>query len=328
MKYVLFFFALLLAGCSGTYQNKVDYNTLEPLRVAVLPFARVDKDGKFEGGDASLLIDNVPGVSQDLGKTPQSIVRTSVEDELDNTALDILAPGLINSRLHHTGYSDEKLEFNYQKIFDTSAADYCKKIFDCDAVLYGKVTRWDRHYYGLQSATTVGIDLKLVSARTGKTLFSASAEDTDSRGLTKIPTGFSSLVIEPIRGLDNDITIKLAQQIVEKMIAPLRTDNKPEYLSTLPPSIYAAAHNGFEGSVSRDHGLIVMMTGSEHDKGAFSVGQAIVNVPMVERGAGHYVGVYLPLESDHLDKEPVTVALTDQYGRTTTQKLPVQLSLR
>ena len=200
--------AAVMCGCVAKYTQKIDFNTLEPLRVAVLPFVEIDSDGKVMDSDTSLLIDHVSVLSQDLNEKPRTLVRKVVQSELDNTALDMLAPALVNTKLMHNGFSDKDQNFDLPKIFATGAREYCTKVFDCDAVLYGKVTKWDRSYYGIQSSTTVAIELNLISARDGKTLYTATATDSDSRGITKIPTGFSDLVIEPIRGLDNDITIK------------------------------------------------------------------------------------------------------------------------
>ena len=318
---------LPLCGCGATYTQKVDFNTLEPLRVAVLPFVEIGKDGKVMDSNTSLLIDQVSVVSQDLNEKPRTLVRKIVHAELDNTALDMLAPALVNSKLMHRGFADRDLNFDLPKIYSTGAKEYCTKIFDCDAVLYGKVTRWDRSYYGIQSSTTVGIELTLVSARDGRTIFSAVAQDSDSRGITKIPTGFSDLVIEPIRGLDNDITIKLAERTVKKMMEPLRTTNKPEYLASVPPAIYAAAHDAFGGTVSRARGITVLVVGSAKKTATFSVGRSIENLPMAERAPGHYIGQFVPLKTDHFMKEEVRVSLTDKFGRATVQKLPDLVTL-
>src|SRR5262249_22586330 len=117
----LLFLCALSAGCAGTYKQKLDFNPLEPLRVAVLPFAEVDSKGNFVQTNGALLIDKVPGVSQDLGQNPRAILRKIVQSELDSTALDMLAPSLVNAKLMHSGFADEKLNFDYQRIFATSA---------------------------------------------------------------------------------------------------------------------------------------------------------------------------------------------------------------
>lgn len=319
---------LLAMGCAGTYKQKVEYNTLEPLRVAVLPFAEVDSTGAFLDSDPNLLIDKVAVVSQELSEKPRSLVRKLVQAELEETALDILAPSLINSKLHHTEYSDSNLDFILPKIHATSAQSFCPAVFDCDAVLYGKVTRWDRSYYGIQSSTTVGLELKLISARDGRVLFEGRAEDSDSRGITKVPTGFSDLVLEPIKGLDNEITVKLAQRVVSKLLEPLKASAKPEYHATVPPSIYAAAHTGAINQSMRERGLSVMLVGSRKRAATFSIGQVITNVPMAERAPGQYSGEFVPLPTDHFDDELVVVSLVDEFGRATTQSLPGAVSLR
>ena len=146
--------SLALCGCFASYKQTVEFNTLEPLRVAVLPFVEIDSDGKVMDSNTSLLIDRVSVVSQDLNEKPRTLVRKVVQSELYNTALDMLGPALVNTKLMHNGFADKDQNFDLPKIFATSAKEYCTKVFDCDAVLYGNITRWDRSNYGIQSSTT------------------------------------------------------------------------------------------------------------------------------------------------------------------------------
>jgi len=126
-------------------------------------------------------------------------------------------------------------------VLATDPRSLCGDLLSCDAVLYGRVTKWDRSYCGIEAVASIGIDLKLVSAKTNHTLFEAQAEDSDSRGLTKGPTGLSSLFLEPIRGLDNTIVTDLAREVVTEAVSPLQAQNRPEFLKSAPPAVIASA---------------------------------------------------------------------------------------
>ena len=319
---------LSLCACEGTYTHQLNFNPSEPLRVAVLPFTAVDAQGKPHELEGRLLVDNISLVSSEVNDSPTLILRKLTLAELERSGLDVLAAALIDIDLPHHGFGRADGTLDLEKLYHASPQDLCKNFLTCDAVLYGNVRKWDRTYLGLQSINTVALDLKIVSARDGKVLFETSAEDSDSRGLTKGPTGISSLVLEPIKGLDSDIIAGLARNLVAKMLEPLDVSKRPEYLASAPPAVMAVSHDAPVGGLSRKNPLVVVMFGTPGSQASFSIGATIKNIPMVERSPGHYYGEYIPLASDKLSSATVKVSLADKFGRTTEQEVarnPVSL---
>jgi len=311
---------LASSGCAGSYKHTLSFNPSEPIRIAVLPFAQVDEKGDLIRADESLLIDNVALVSSHLKQTPAQFVQTEVQSELSKASLDVVTPGIVEAAFVHNGFTvpgTKPVELDLKKVFAADPHEICTKLLSCDAVLYGKVLRWDRSYYGVQSVSTVGLDIKIISAHSKKVLFTTSAEDSDSRGITKGPTGFSNLVLEPLKGLDNSIITALADDVVEKALQPLRRDAKPEFLEAAPPAIVAAAHTGEGGRIAPGGKLTIIALGSPSLTGTFSIGTAVVDIPLVERSPGHYVGEYIPLPTDRFEDQRVSVSLRDEAGRAT-----------
>jgi hypothetical protein len=316
--------ALLFTGCSGTFKSSVNFNPTQPIRIAVLPFVQVDENGEFAQVDENLLIDDVSLVSSKLKETPAKFVQNLVQSELSKATLDVLTPAVVEADLLHRGFDKEgvqPVQIDFKKVFEAPPATLCKDVLTCDAVLYGRVTKWDRSYYGIQANATVALDLKLVSAKDGKILFESSADDSEGRGLSKGPTGYGSLVLEPLKGLDNGIITDLAREVVQKAVKPIFVKNRPEFLTSPPPAIIAAAHNSQSGVITKTEKLTVVALGSPGSSASFSIGSAIQGVPMVERGTGHYLGEYYPLATDVFDSQKVAVSLRDQFGRVTVQKL-------
>ena len=312
-----------LISCSGKYVSKLDFSASESIRVAVLPFVQVDEKDRLITPDRDYLIDDISVVSYKLKDSPAVFVQKLVQDELRNTGLDVLSPALVVANLSHHGYDDmtQNPPINLEKSRNSDPKEICTNVVSCDAVLYGKITKWKRSYYAIQSVNTVAVDIKIISAKDGKVLFSSFAEDSDSRGITKGPTGISNLVIEPIQGLDNKIITELAKKVVRKMLSPLKMDNRPEFLESSAPSIYASAHDAPGGVIKKTEPLTVLMFGSSKDTATFSIGNTIENIPMVEKDSGHYIGKYFPLPKDNFSNQNVYVALTDNFGRTTKQKI-------
>jgi len=262
----------ILASCSGTVEHKLNFNPEESIRVAVMPFARVNEEGKVITEDPSIIIDGVPLVSEELEDDPADIVRQMVVSELRKSSLDIVSTSLIDLELPHHGF---KL-MNREQILEMSPDRICSHLLDCDAIITGKITKWKRSYYGLQSINSVGIELKMTSLDK-KTLYSVKAEDSDSRGLSKGPTGYSSLVVEPIKGLDSQIIEDLARKVVRDALKPLRTSSRSDFLTSEPPSIFATSHSSRSGKIKRGEPLIVLMFASPKQNASFSIGKIIEN---------------------------------------------------
>lgn len=314
---------ILFAGCAGKFKSTVSFNPTEPLRVAVLPFIRIDSKGNvIEKEDASLLIDEVSLVSEKLKKTPADYMHDLVQRELAKTGLDLIPPVIVNAELSHHGFSKPDLSLDLKKLYEATPKDICTHLLQCDAVLYGKVTSWDRAYLAIQSVAEVGIDLKLVSASDGKILFESDSKDTVSRGITKLPTGYSSLVIAPIEGLGNDLITNLARELVGKTLLPLTKYSQPSTIEKPPPAILAAAIDSQNGILQAGgEPLSVLALGSPGAKATFSISGVVSNVPMIEREGGRYFGEYYPLGTDYFSNEPISVSLSDEFGRVTTKRV-------
>jgi len=317
----------ILSGCAGKFESKIDFDPQEPLRVAVIPFQSVNDDGTLDESESRIIVDNLSLLSKDIEQSPAQVVRKQVLIQLKQSGLDLLSTSLIDVDLPHNGFAKRDTSIDLEKLYKTSPKELCTKFLNCDAVLYGKVFKWDRSYYGIQSVNSVGIDLKLISAQSGKTLFSSRATDSESRGVTQGPTGYSSLVIEPIKGLDSQIIVDLSRKVVKQMLQQLDSKNRPEFLESEPPSIFGASHDAPSGVINNT--LITVMMGTPGQLASFSIGKAIKSIPMFERSPGNYYGEYVAWQGEKFASSDVTVFLRDKFGRTTEKKIslkPVSLN--
>ena len=310
-------------ACSGKYKNRINFNPTEPLRVAVLPFIIKDSRGRIIQKEGRLLLDNFGLISSAVEETPAQIVRKQVITELKKSSLDLVSSTLIDIDLPHHGYAKPDGTLDLERLWQVPASEICSSFLSCDAVLYGTINKWERSYYGIESVNKVAIELKLVSAQPGEVvLYQASGEDSESRGITKIPTGFSSVFIEPIIGLDSEIISRLSNSIVRKILAPLVVANRPVFIDSSPPAIYASSHDGANRKISKEQPLIVVLFGSEGAQSSFSIGSSIESVPMVERSPGHYYGEYVPLQTDKFKDQKVSVSIVDLAGRKSVSNTP------
>lgn len=321
----LFFLLITLSSCSGMLKSKISYDNSEQLRVAVLPFAQI-RDGKIVEDTADVfLIDHIPGLSKASKKGPARIVQEQVVKELALSNLEVLPAKLVEAEILHDGFSKNN-RIDTERLYRTKAADICKTLA-CDAVLYGKVDQWDRSYYGLQSVNTVSFNLKLVRAKDDKVIFSASAKDSESHGLTQGPTGYSSIILEPIRGLDSELIEQLSEKNVKSALEKLVLKKEASEIE-IAPYIVSGAHTARALNLNRQQPLTVMAFGSPEVSAYFSIGSYIKNIPMKEVSPGHYLGYYLPIAEDNFGSEEITVTLINKSNRRSSLKVqpgPVSL---
>ena len=310
-----------LVACSGTYKHKISFNPQEPIRVAVLPFVQVDEEGKIISSSEELALDGLPLFSSKSADSPSQYVRKLVQSELERTSFDIVSPGLVDVEIPHHGFSLVNGMLDLKKIHQTKPSEFCKHFLDCDAVLIGRVTHWERNYYGVQSVNTVGVDLRLISARDNKVLFESSAKDSEQRGILKGPTGYASLVVEPVRGLDAEVIEDLSERVVKDMLKPLQARERPEFLKAQAPAIFAVSHDAQNGLIRRNEPLVVILFGTPAMSASFSIGDAIQSIPMIEQSPGQYYGEFFPLATDSFERESVVTLLRDQYNRVTSRQV-------
>jgi hypothetical protein len=313
--------ALLSISCSAKTITRLNFNPAEPLRVAVLPFAAKDATGAYSALlEGDLLIDKVGIVSSELETSPLQIMRRAVIADLTRTGLEIVNTQLIDIELPHHGFAHADGSLNLDKLYRTSAVALCTQFTDCDAVLFGVVKDFSRSYYGIESVNSVSLELRLVSGRNESVLYEASGADSERRGLTQGPTGFSDLLIEPVKGLDSEIIQELARGVAKELTSPLVQKTQHNREQVPPPAIFASS---FSTTVNKGapSSLLVLMFGSSNQSAAFSIGSEALNIPMEERSPGHYVGEYIPLQGEKIPPGPVHLQLIDSLSRITSQTL-------
>ena len=267
--------------------------------------------------EANAFIDHVPLLSAKIDESPGRFVREAVQASIGRTGLDLVPAAYVETQLAHHGFGVFP-RYGFERLLQADPRMLCELLL-CDALVYGRVTEWDRTYYGLQSVTSVGAQIVIRRASNGKIIYEAEGYDVSSRGLSKIPTGFSSLVLEPLKGLDNEILTDLARHMAERLIDPLSVKHRPEYLQTELPVILASSHDARRGAISDREILTVLMLGTPKKRATFSIGGRVRDVPMNEVAEGHYVGEFHPLAGENFPAEVIKVRLHDEFGRTSEQ---------
>jgi hypothetical protein len=304
-------FLNVFIGCSNSVRYKINYDPTTTLKVAVLPFLHDGFQAESPPPTDNLIVDSLPLFSENIVDSPPRFLRNLVQNELIKTNIQLVTPSLVELELPHHGYAKDNGEFDLKKIAQVDAKDLCSHLLYCDAVLIGEVSRWNRSYYGLESVVRVGLKLKLISAIDNKIIYTAEAEDYKSRGISKIPTGFADLVIEPLRGLDSEIISDLARDVVKSVINPISLHVRDAKKFTEIPLIYAASYT--PKIITPDTEEIVFLAYASPNKvGKITLSNNLnftTEVPLQEVASGHYVGYFYPNQKLDLTKLKVKVTI-------------------
>lgn len=192
-------FLVFIAACATPLQKTqvskkflLNREKLPSLKIAILPVEGKQEEAKF--------------------------LRSAFHASFMDSGLNIVERFIVDGALEKKSWNDPEkfLEIPPQKLGETLGAD---------ALLYCKVTRWSKFYAILYSSLTVGLELKLVDARTGELLWANEQVDREFEGLFKIPFGILSAAISPMVFVAkkenlNNLANKLVKNITESLIKP------------------------------------------------------------------------------------------------------------
>lgn len=198
----------VLAACATPVRkiqisNKfVEKDKLSQLRVAILPL-----QGKQEAAE---------------------FFRKALHANFMNAGFNVVERFVVDGVLKRKGWSDPERFFTMppQKLGEALGAD---------ALLIGNVTKWSKFYVIIHSTLTVGLELKLVDARTGELLWAGEELDREFEGLFKIPIGIISAIVSPLYFVGqednlNHLANKVARNITESLRKPfeIKEENKKD----------------------------------------------------------------------------------------------------
>lgn len=213
-SFTLIAFAVLLIGCGNAKQALISDNMIgnvqnpAMLKIAVLPFESNSLINSSEEAD---------------------YIRRQVFLNLKRGGYNLVEKFVVDGTLQENDLSFPFInEISPQRLGE---------ILGADAIIYGKVTNWNRSYLAIHASITIGAKIKLVDSRNGEILCESKYKKTDFNGLFKVPTGISSAVISPIVFVaKKDNQYRLADEVTREMMlflvkpnlkkAPLHFKNK------------------------------------------------------------------------------------------------------
>ncbi|MBI5186195.1 MAG: DUF799 family lipoprotein [Nitrospinae bacterium] len=204
------FIASLFMGCAGAknaiISGNMTGNVKDPkiLRIAILPFETAH-GGQEENSE---------------------YLRKQVFINLKKGGYNLVERFVVDGAL-------KKNDWNYPYLKEV-APQRLGEALGADAIIYGKVSCWDKSYLAVHSSITIGSGIKLVDARSGEILWESDYKRTDFDGLFKVPTGITSAALSPILFItkkENQFRLAndVAREMVSYLVDPKKIDSPPHF---------------------------------------------------------------------------------------------------
>ncbi|MEK7483790.1 MAG: GNA1162 family protein [Planctomycetota bacterium] len=313
MKHFLFpglltvFLFSWLTSCNEEVR-KINFNLNTPLRVAILPFEDISSKDSYISKPFATGINYIPLLGGDDPQAPATLVREKFTANLKSSNLDpILNTQVDQALIENNLYDIKKLKsMDLQRLED---------MLNVDAVIFGELTHWDRDYYVADSSVTVGIKVKMIDVSNKEVLWEHHFIDSERRGITKVPTGYVSAVLEPLRGLSNELFIELSDDVCRRIVDSIRPEKQSEFQEVSLPNI---AHAIFQYQDQKKE-LLVVAIGEPKISAFFLLGKSEQQIPMTEVSAGQYIGQYqFHGKESYSSQNQIMVRFVNSTGQSST----------
>lgn len=295
------FAGLVFAACTGSSLQKREDPQLAQLRagglrIAVMPFqVTAPAEGFLESslgvvGQLLALEPNSPSLP-DRDRIG-AITRNDVVTWLRQGSFEVVEPWVSDTQLAHAGTIDAS---------DPEQAPAIARVLQVDAVLFGDLSRWNRSYYVVQSLAEVAVRLQLRDS-SGRELFFGERAEQIGAGITGGPTGYGSVISQPVAGLKASNLRELLRTTARDAALDLNGSALGGEPSPLAPRLsFVAVQRLHDGPYGTGERIDVIAVGTPDCDVRFDLGRLRTGVPMTllartpdprgERAtyAGHYV---------------------------------------
>ncbi len=246
-------------------------------RIAVMPFGNDAPADGFLGealAPVGELLALEPGRMAPMRDRVAAQLRRDVIAWLQQTTFEVVDPWFADTRLTHAGFTADALR-------DPANAAAIARTLECDGVVFGDVTRWNRSYYVVQSTAEVALHLELRDGTSGKSLFASERSETVGSGLTGGPTGYVSAFTEPLAGLRGSNLQALLRSVARHVATDLNGGELGAVLGPTSPRLAVVAiAQEHAGPFHAGDCVEVVAIGTPDCDVRFGIGRLRIDVPM------------------------------------------------
>ncbi|HQL00430.1 MAG TPA: DUF799 family lipoprotein [Smithellaceae bacterium] len=299
---VVFFSALLLQSClfatkttviapeirsffEGTYAVDPEMKASMPRTVAVLPFVNLSE--KKEAVD---------------------VLRRGFYNHFSSLPFADMELYRVDELLARAGLSDPDLA-------SRTPPQKLGEILGVDAIVTGEISNFDKFFAVLYSQVAVGADVKMVSTKSGRLLWSGShTVRKHEGGFSTHPVGIAAVVLVTALNMRDIQLLRANDDLFRDMVKTIPTPALADV--SRPPGIALLTHDTLGLPKKAGDEIKVVIQGTPKMRAWFDIGEAKKHIDMQEVEPGVYLGVYKVLPGDNVENALLTGYLRDDAGNT------------
>ncbi|MCK4389870.1 MAG: DUF799 family lipoprotein [Desulfobacterales bacterium] len=201
-----------------------------------------------------------------------------------------------------------------QKYLDVNPSEL-GRLLNADALIYGKITTFDRLMMGVYSEVTISASLKMLDCASGEVLWKAchSAKHRGGGPPTSIFSIIPNVIFATLNIRDIEllrVADDLSRDLVETIPAPAVSD------VLKAPQIKLVAHDSGNRPRKAGDTIDVVLIGEPGHIATFDIAGFKQGIPMHEGPEGSYNGIYKVFPGENIQEALVIGRLTDGKGNT------------
>jgi hypothetical protein len=271
----------------GTYEVAPSMRDHQPRTVAVLPF--INRAASHEGSEA---------------------VRRGFYNHFSSLPFKDLELYRVDNLLRKAGLQDPAV------INQTSPQDL-GKILNCDAVVFGTVSDFDKLFAIIYSNVSVGAEIRMMDTKTGKMLWRGQhVARIHEGGISTTPIGLVATVIATAMNIRDIQLLRACDDLFREMVTTIPAPTIAEALR--PPVITLLVQDTKNLPKKAGDEIRVVIQGTPKMQAYFQLGEFKKSIDMFEQEGepGVYLGVYKVIPGDNVSRAIITGFLRDDVGNT------------
>ncbi len=260
-----------------------DFNERQPLSVAILPFDNQTKEPEAGPLLRRLFYNNFSSLAY---------------EDIELSRIDAALP-----------------KFDPAIAFDAPDTSKIAPQIQADAIIVGRVTKFETLYAGLYASFSVAFELKMIAPKENQVLWSVKHEETQRSGKVPLsPIGAIIAAATTVMDLSRYTMINTSNKLCQTSIETIPPSANLKGRSY--PKIFTLVHDGVNRNIKKGDKLQIGVEGSPGLKAHFILSPRTTAVEMQEAESGSYIGTYIVREGEDLKDAQVVVTLTDEWNNT------------
>ena len=269
----------------GTYSVDPDMKALMPRTVAVLPFVNLSE--KKEAVD---------------------VLRRGFYNHFSSLPFADMELYRVDELLSRAGISDPDL-------IGRTTPQKLGEILGVDAIVIGEISNFDKFFAVLYSQVAVGADVRMVSTKTGRMLWSGKhTVRKHEGGFSTHPAGIAAVVLVTALNMRDIQLLRANDDLFRDMVKTIPVPSLAD--ASRPPVISLLTHDSRGVPKKAGDEIKVVIQGAPKMRAWFDIGEYKKHLDMQEVEPGVYLGAYKVVPGDNIENALVTGYLRDDAGNT------------